>query len=130
MKADMFDSVKNTVIGMVMPVGEIPGVTVRACEKIAQVQLDAMRFYSQIGFSRMRTAATIRDYGSARQFAVGQIEVMGEIGKKMVDDSRTVVDIGKTYASEVRGLFSEEKTAKASAPAKKDVGKKPAVEVV
>ena len=124
MKEDVIGSLRDKVSTLIVtPIGGIGSITVGACERIADVQISALQYFSKLGFERWRSAASINDYDSAQEFAVKQIEVVGDVGKKLMDDSRRLLEIGKAYTSEVKDVLSKPANDKSSkAPVVKKIG--------
>lgn len=102
MKSSLFHNFKRSLSGMFPPVSDVGKLGVAACEKLVEHQIESMQYYSRLGIDHMKAAVAVNDYDSAQSFFVRNIELIGRVGKRLVDDSREVVEISKSLGAEIK----------------------------
>ena len=121
MQDDMMDAFNAQTRQMFEPMRKINSLMLNNMEKMTQYQLEAMKRYSQKGTERIRSATSIQDAESLRDFGTQQAEIMNELSQQMQEDARAMGEMSLQFKTEMEKLFSDagqQMTEQATAAAK------------
>ena len=91
----------------ITPFKELSAITVENMEKLADLQLKALEENTKIGLEQLKNASTINDVDTLKSFLDSQAKVTKEATERALKDSRTVVEMGNTYTTEVQRIVKE-----------------------
>jgi len=121
----VMETLKEKAGAIASSTGELNRFYIDKMEEIAKMNLASASYFSEIGIRQMRAMSGLRDMDSMRKFTADTISLSGEIAKKMLDDSKSWMNMGvdvKEKVSEVFNRKEEEPEAEVN-----EVKKKPAV---
>ncbi|MBY6196818.1 phasin family protein [Vibrio hangzhouensis] len=84
-------------------------------ETLTDLQLNAMRAYSELGLSQMKAAAEVKDVSSLAVFNSQQLNALSRLSQQMMDDSNKLQQVAKEFKEDIEALTTE--TVKANTPA-------------
>ncbi|MDQ2695741.1 MAG: phasin family protein [Pseudomonadota bacterium] len=76
-------------------------------EKLVTYQTAALRSYMDLGVSRLKAATEITDYQGLQDFYAGQVQLVGVLRHKLVDDAKALTDLGISFKVEMDRLIRE-----------------------
>lgn len=76
-------------------------------EVLTELQLNAIRTYSELGLAQMKAASEIKDVTSLTAFNSQQLGVLNKLSQQMMDDSKKLQNIAKEFKDDVEKLASE-----------------------
>lgn len=118
MFAEMISKVIEPNQAFLAPLVNTNKLVVNHLEKVLDLQMNALQFYMDIGVDRLKAAAEVDDWGSLQDFLAGQFEVAVTMAQKMMDDTKTLVELGTDFQAEfdkqVKKSELTDKTAKAT----------------
>ncbi len=89
------------------PMGKINALMIANMEKLAEFQLDAVKSYAELAMQQWKQVASVRDIESLKEFGASQSEMAGELGKKIVEDMKSLGELGMGFKSEVEDILSD-----------------------
>jgi phasin family protein len=76
-------------------------------EVLTELQLNAIRTYSEVGLNQMKSASEIKDVTSLAAFNSQQLAVLTKLSQQMMDDSNKLQSIAKEFKDDVEKMTSE-----------------------
>ncbi|HCE2500661.1 TPA: phasin family protein [Vibrio parahaemolyticus] len=76
-------------------------------EVLTELQLNAIRTYSEVGLNQMKAASEIKDVTSLTAFNSQQLSVLTKLSQQMMDDSNKLQAIAKEFKEDVEKMTSE-----------------------
>jgi len=76
-------------------------------EVLTELQLNAIRTYSEMGLAQMKAASEIKDVTSFTSFNGQQLSVLTKLSQQMMDDSNKLQNIAKEFKDDVEKLTTE-----------------------
>lgn len=76
-------------------------------EVLTELQLNAIRTYSEMGLAQMKAASEVKDVTSLASFNGQQLNVLTKLSQQMLDDSNKLQAIAKEFKDDVEKLTSE-----------------------
>lgn len=89
------------------PLKQINQAFASQLDKLSEFQIESIRSYSEIGLSRLKSAIEMEDMQTAQEFAKGEMDFMNNINQKLLDDAKTLTDIGNEFKAEVDELLQQ-----------------------
>ncbi len=74
---------------------------------LTELQLNAIRTYSEVGLNQMKAATEIKDVTSLTAFNSQQLSVLTKLSQQMMDDSNKLQAIAKEFKEDVEKMTSE-----------------------
>lgn len=109
---NMVESLKDKADGMLSSANQINRVVVDKLEAGTRLNLDAAGYYSNVGIKQLRAFSNLRDLDSIQKFTADSISQGGEVVKRMLDDSKTWMNlIGDTREQLANALKSQAENA-------------------
>lgn len=109
---NMVESLKDKADGMLSSANQINRVVVDKLEAGTRLNLDAAGYYSNVGIKQLRAFSNIRDLDSIQKFTADSISQGGEVIKRMLDDSKTWMNlVGDTREELANALKSQAENA-------------------
>ncbi|ASU24264.1 phasin family protein [Vibrio qinghaiensis] len=76
-------------------------------EVLTELQLNAIRTYSEMGLAQMKAASEVKDVMSFASFNGQQMSVLNKLSQQMMEDSNKLQTIAKEFKDDVEKLASE-----------------------
>jgi phasin family protein len=113
---DKADFLKEKAGSLYSSAHELNKLTIDKLEEASKIGLDSAAYFSGVGIRQLRAASSIKDMESMREFTAGSITLSGEIAKKVLDDSKSLLGLGVGVKDKITSMF----------PSKEEVVKKKA----
>lgn len=76
-------------------------------ETLTEMQLNAIKTYSEMGLSQVKAASEIKDVTSLTKFNSEQLAVFSELSKQLIEDSNKIQAIAKEFKDDFDKLTTE-----------------------
>ena len=87
------------------PVRELNALAVENVEKVIGIQMKYIEDSAKLGIESLKGAAAISDVDGLKDYLTKQAEVSKELSERALSDSKTVMELGKNYTSEVQKIM-------------------------
>jgi phasin family protein len=92
------------------PLAKINQLLIANLEKVAEFQMDAVKSYAELTMKQFKDLAEVRDIESLKSYGSAQAEVASTIGKKIMEDLKTLTEMGGEFKAEVEKVISAART--------------------
>ena len=92
------------------PLRELNALAVENVEKIVGIQMKYIEDSAKLGIESMKGAAAISDVEGLKTYLTKQAEMSKELSERALSDSKTVMELGKSYTSEVQKIMKDAMT--------------------
>ncbi|MBR9786542.1 phasin family protein [Vibrio sp. J1-1] len=107
MYTDFFKTFSDQTEKTLEPYMKFNKLVTKNVEVLTELQLNAMRTYSEMGITQMKAASEIKDVTSLTAFNSQQLSVMTKLSQQMMDDSNKLQAIAKEFKEDVEKMTSE-----------------------
>jgi phasin family protein len=107
MYTDFFKTFSDQTEKTLEPYLKFNKLVTKNVEVLTELQLNAMRTYSEMGITQMKAASEIKDVTSLTAFNSQQLSVMTKLSQQMMDDSNKLQAIAKEFKEDVEKMTSE-----------------------
>ncbi|GAK84853.1 hypothetical protein JCM19238_2433 [Vibrio ponticus] len=107
MYTDFFKTFNDQTEKQLEPYIKFNKLVAKNVEVVTELQLNAMRTYSEMGLTQMKAASEIKDPTSLATFNSQQLTVLSKLSQQMTDDSNKLQSIAKEFKEDVEKLTSE-----------------------
>ncbi|WP_114417933.1 phasin family protein [Marinospirillum perlucidum] len=107
MQDKMMNAFAEQTKNMYNPMRKINSLLVENMEKMTDFQLEALKAYSHMGLSQMKSATEVKDADGVRDYSASQAEMMSTLSKKILEDAKTMADMSMEFKSEVEKILEE-----------------------
>ncbi|ROS05293.1 phasin family protein [Sinobacterium caligoides] len=120
----LFGSLAGNGKGLVGMLEKLNCLAIDSVEKVAALQLESAKYYTEIGIDQMRAVSGIRDASAAKEYATSSVGVVTQVNNKILEDSKKIiaanVELRGQVIDIVKGGLSEKGAEQAadSKPAK------------
>jgi len=76
-------------------------------EKLTEMQLAAVRTYSDLGLSQLKAASEIKDIDSMTAFNSQQLETMAKFSQQLIDDSNKLSSVAQSFKTDIEELVAK-----------------------
>ncbi|MCP5209087.1 MAG: phasin family protein [Hahellaceae bacterium] len=101
------------------PLTKINQLLVANMQKVAEFQMDAMKSYAELTMKQFKELAEVRDLESLKNYGSGQTESASSIGKKIMEDLKTLGEMGSEFKNEVEKIINAARTGEVAEEAPK-----------
>ncbi|MCE9685467.1 phasin family protein [Shewanella sp. AS16] len=115
MDYNLFNSFSEQAQKMFKPVSDINRLMVDNIQMVTDFQLTTLKTYADLQLQQLKSATEIRDPDSLQHYVKGQMDFMTKVNQQMVEDGKTLTDMGQRFRDQMQQILAEEGTAK-SAP--------------
>lgn len=105
--------------------GKINQLMMSNVEKAADVQMQALRAYTDLALRQARQLGDIRDVDGLKSFIDGQTNVVKEVSDRMSENWQSMQDLATQMREDFQALFAEAKPEPVKAAAKPAAKPKP-----
>lgn len=91
----------------ITPVRELNNLAIANLEKMVGIQVKYIQDSMKVGLEQLKSASTITDAEGFKSYFTGQVEVSKQLTERALEDSRTVAELGNTYATEVQKVVKD-----------------------
>ncbi|KYN87074.1 PHA granule-associated protein [Vibrio cidicii] len=107
MYTDFFKTFTDQTEKNLQPYFKFNKLVTKNVEVLTELQLNAIRTYSEMGLAQMKAASEIKDVTSLATFNSQQLGVLTKLSQQMLDDSNKLQAIAKEFKDDVEKLTSE-----------------------
>lgn len=107
MYTDFFKTFSDQTEKTLEPYMKFNKLVTKNVEVLTELQLNAMRTYSEMGITQMKAASEIKDVTSLTAFNSQQLSVLTKLSQQMMDDSNKLQSIAKEFKEDVEKMTSE-----------------------
>ncbi|KOO04443.1 phasin family protein [Vibrio nereis] len=107
MYTDFFKTFSDQTEKTMEPYLKFNKLVTKNVEVLTELQLNAIRTYSEMGLTQMKAASEIKDVTSLTAFNSQQLSVLTKLSQQMTDDSNKLQSIAKEFKEDVEQLTSE-----------------------
>ncbi|GLT16488.1 phasin family protein [Vibrio zhanjiangensis] len=107
MYTDFFKSFTDQTEKSLEPYLKFNKLVTKNVEVLTELQLSAIRTYSEMGLTQMKAASEIKDVTSLAAFNSQQLSVLSKLSQQMMDDSNKLQSIAKEFKDDVDQLTTE-----------------------
>jgi len=88
----------------VEPLKEINNLTVKNIETVVDMQLKNVEETAKVGLEQVKGVSAINDADSWKSYLNTQAEVTQQFNERLVENARTVVELGNAFTNEVQQI--------------------------
>ncbi|HCG8578341.1 TPA: phasin family protein [Vibrio parahaemolyticus] len=107
MYTDFFKTFSDQTEKNLEPYLKLNKLVTKNVEVLTELQLNAIRTYSEVGLNQMKAASEIKDVTSLTAFNSQQLSVLTKLSQQMMDDSNKLQAIAKEFKEDVEKMTSE-----------------------
>lgn len=107
MYTDFFKTFSDQTEKSLEPYLKFNKLVTKNVEVLTELQLNAMRTYSEMGLTQMKAACEIKDVTSLTAFNSQQLSVLTKLSQQMMDDSNKLQSVAKEFKDDVEQMTSE-----------------------
>ncbi|MCL1039158.1 phasin family protein [Shewanella corallii] len=115
MYTDMFKMFSEQAEKSLAPYQKFNALMAKHVEQITELQVNAMKAYSELGLAQFKAASEVKDVTSLAAFNGQQMATLTKLSQQLMDDSNKIQNIAKTFKDDVDQLTTE--NIKAATPA-------------
>ncbi|MFD2179289.1 phasin family protein [Veronia pacifica] len=115
MYTEMFKTVSEQTEKSMAPFVKFNKLVTKNVETLTELQLNAIRTYSEMGLAQMKAASDVKDVTSFTAFAGQQMNALTHLSQQLIDDSNKLQNVAKEFKDELDHLATE--NLKAATPA-------------
>ena len=107
MYTDFFKTFTDQAEKNMQPFLKFNQLMTKNVELLTELQLNAMRTYSEMGMAQMKAASEIKDVNTLAAFSSQQLGVLSKLSQQMLDDSYKLQAAAKEFKQDIETLTSE-----------------------
>ncbi len=107
MYTDFFKTFSDQTEKTFEPYVKFNKLVTKNVEVLTELQLNAIRTYSEVGLTQMKAATEVKDVSSLTAFNGQQLSVLNKLSQQLIDDSNKLQAIAKEFKDDVETLTSE-----------------------
>ncbi len=91
----------------VEPIKEINNLAVKNFETVIDMQLKSVEENAKIGIEQAKGATAINDAEGWKSYLNTQAEITRQFNERLLENARTVVELGNSYTNEVQRIVKD-----------------------
>ncbi|RJX75438.1 phasin family protein [Vibrio sinensis] len=107
MYTDFFKGFTDQTEKTLEPYVKFNKLVTKNVEVMTELQLNAIRTYSEMGLTQMKAAGEVKDVVSLTAFNGQQLNVLNKLSQQMMDDSNKLQAIAKEFKDDVDQMTSD-----------------------
>ena len=107
MYTDFFKTFTDQTEKTLEPYVKFNKLMAKNVEVLTELQLNAMRTYSEMGLTQMKAASEIKDVTSLTAFSGQQLNVLSKFSQQMMDDSNKLQSIAKEFKDDIEQITTD-----------------------
>jgi phasin family protein len=107
MYTDFFKTFSDQTEKSLEPYLKFNKLVTKNVEVLTELQLNAMRTYSEMGLAQMKAASEIKDVTSLTAFNSQQLSVLTKLSQQVMDDSNKLQAVAKEFKDDVEQMTTE-----------------------
>ncbi len=120
MSDNMIETLSTQIKQSLEPMNKIGSLVQANFEKLAELQMQSFKTYSELATRQLKAMANVRDLDGLKALGTTQTEIAGEISQKIMADLKEIADMGMALKTEIESaLINKDAPANKEAPAAK-----------
>ncbi|MGF1873185.1 phasin family protein [Photobacterium indicum] len=107
MYTEMFKSFSEQTEKTLAPYAKFNKLFSKNVEELTELQLTAVRTYSELGLSQLKAVGEVKDLQSLAEFNGQQLETLTKLSQQLMEDSKKFSSVAQTFKTEVDELVAE-----------------------
>ncbi|OAN11220.1 phasin family protein [Photobacterium jeanii] len=107
MYTEMFKSFSEQTEKSLAPYVKFNKLFTKNVEDITELQLAAVRAYSDLGLSQLKAVSEVKDVQTLTEFNSQQLETLTKLSQQLMDDSNKFQAIAQEFKNDVEELVAE-----------------------
>ncbi|MGF1758887.1 phasin family protein [Photobacterium sagamiensis] len=107
MYTEMFKSFSEQTEKTLAPYVKFNKLFTKNVEDLTELQLSAVRAYSNLGLSQLKAVGEVKDLESLTAFNGQQLETLTKLSQQLMDDSNKFTSVAQTFKNDVEELVAE-----------------------
>lgn len=107
MYTDFFKNFSDQTEKSLEPYVNFNKLVTKNVEVLTELQLNAIRTYSEMGLTQMKAATEVKDVMSLTAFNSQQLNVLSKLSQQMTTDSNKLQSIAQEFKDDVEQMTSE-----------------------
>jgi len=107
MYTEMFKSFSEQTEKTLAPYVKFNKLFTKNVEDLTELQLAAVRAYSDLGLSQLKAVGEVKDLESLTAFNSQQLETLTKLSQQLMDDSNKFSSVAQTFKNDVEELVAE-----------------------
>ncbi|OZG74880.1 phasin family protein [Hahella sp. CCB-MM4] len=107
MENHQFDTMTEQMKKMMEPAARLNTALLEHMGKLAEFQMKSARTYGDMTLENIKGASAVKDLESLKGYASGQADFVGNLGSRIMEDFRTLGQLGAELKEDVEKAFSE-----------------------
>jgi len=107
MYTDFFKTFTDQTEKTLEPYFKFNKLVTKNVEVLTELQLNAIRTYSEMGLTQMKAASEIKDVTSLTAFSGQQLSALTKLSQQLTTDSNKIQNIAKEFKDDVEQLTTE-----------------------
>lgn len=107
MYTEMFKSFSEQTEKTLAPYVKFNKLFTKNVEELTELQLAAVRAYSDLGLSQLKAVGDVKDLESLTAFNGQQLETLTKLSQQLINDSNKFSSVAQTFKNDVEELVAE-----------------------
>lgn len=107
MYTDIFKSFSEQTEKAMAPYIKFNKLVAKNVETLTELQLSAVRTYSEMGLAQVKAASSVTDVTSMTVFGTQQFAAVTKLSQQMMDDSAKLQSIAKEFKTDIEKMTTE-----------------------
>lgn len=107
MYTEMFKSFSEQTEKTLAPYAKFNKVFAKNVEQLTELQLSAVRAYSDLGLNQLKAVSEVKDIESLTAFNGQQLETLTKLSQQLLEDSNKFSSVAQGFKTEVEEFVAE-----------------------
>ncbi|SMY16459.1 phasin family protein [Photobacterium aquimaris] len=107
MYTEMFKSFSDQTEKTLAPYAKFNKVFAKNVEQLTELQLSAVRAYSDLGLKQLKAVSEVKDIQSLTAFNSQQLETLAKLSQQLLDDSNKFSSVAQSFKTEVEEFVAD-----------------------
>jgi len=107
MYTEMYKSFSEQTEKALAPYTKFNKLFTKNVEQLTELQLSAVRAYSDLGLSQLKAVSEVKDLQSLTAFNSQQLETLLQLSQQLIADSNKFSSVAQTFKVEVEELVAD-----------------------
>lgn len=107
MYSEIFKTFSEQTEKTMAPYIKFNKLVARNVETLTELQVNAVRIYSEMGLAQVKAASSVTDVTSMTAFSGQQFAAVSKLSQQMMDDSAKLQSIAKEFKTDIEKLTTD-----------------------
>ncbi|MCP5160418.1 MAG: phasin family protein [Hahellaceae bacterium] len=107
MTDNIIETLSSQLKQSIEPMNKVGSLVQANLEKLAELQLQSFRTYTELATRQWKALANARDLEGLKAFGETQTEIASEVGKKVMADLKEISEMGMQLKDEIEKIVSK-----------------------